>query len=109
MLTSLTKKERLLLLKFVCAFAWTDLKVQRRESEFVRRLIDRLELDPEDAERALEWLKLPPAPEEIDPESVPKKHRALFLQFAREVIEVDGKIDPNEAELYETLEQLLAN
>ena len=107
MLDDLTKPERMLLLKFVCAFAWTDLEVQKQEREFIRRLMGTLKLESDEAEQVDQWLRLPPSPEELDPEKVPRNHRALFLECARRVIESDGHVDPNEAELYDTLEQLL--
>ncbi len=107
MLADLTRDERLLLLKFVCAFAWTDLEVQKQEREFVRRLVETLELDEDEAGQVDAWLKLPPSPEEIDPEKVPRQHRALFLDYAKQIIESDGRVDTNEAELYDTLEALL--
>ena len=67
MLETLDREERLRLVKFVCSFAWADLEVQVEEREFVKRLVERLELD--DAERGMvdEWLQVPPRPEEVDP------------------------------------------
>jgi hypothetical protein len=37
MFDALSRDERLLLLRFVCAFAWTDLEVTPRERAFVER------------------------------------------------------------------------
>ncbi len=107
MLRELSREERLLLLRFVCAFAWADLEVREQEREFVGRLVERLGLA--DDERALveEWLEFGVPPEEVDPNRIPPRHRELFLRCARGVISVDGVVDPNEAENLALLEQLL--
>ena len=107
MLDQLSKKDRLLLLEFVCAFAWADLEVQREERAFVHKLVKKLKLSADEAKQVDEWLKLPPKPEDVDPNKVPKKHRKLFLDTARALISADGRIDEAEAEDFELLEQLL--
>jgi len=104
---TLSKDDRLLLLKFVCAFAWADLEVQNQERKFVHRLVKQLKLDSDEAQQVEGWLANPPAPEEVDPATVPRRHRKLFLDTAKKLIESDGNIDPNEAEIFELLEQLL--
>lgn len=108
MLTDLTPDERLLLLKFVCAFAWSDLSVQSQERRFVTKLVSKLNLSPEDTSRVEGWLREPPAPEEVDPESVPVPHRRLFLDVTKQLIETDGVVEENEAELYAALEEILS-
>jgi uncharacterized tellurite resistance protein B-like protein len=108
MLAKLKKDERLLLLKFVCAFAWADLEVKDSEKKLVRRMIHNLKLDEDEAKKVEGWLKRPPKPEEIDPNRVPRAHKKLFLDAARQMIAVDGEIDPAERENLELLEQLLA-
>jgi uncharacterized membrane protein YebE (DUF533 family) len=107
MLTKLSKSERLLLLKFVCAFAWADLVVKDSERALVKRLIGKLRLDKDEAKQVEQWLKTPPKPEEIDPNKVPRAHKKLFLDAARQMIAVDGEIDPAELENLQLLEQLL--
>lgn len=107
MLKQLKKPERLLLLKFVCAFAWADLEVKDSERALVKRLIGKLGLDAEEAKQVEQWLKKPPKPEEIDPNKVPRAHKQLFLDAARQMIAIDGEIDPAERENLELLEQLL--
>jgi tellurite resistance protein len=106
MLDTLTREDRLRLMKFVCAFAWADLEVQDDEREFVNKLIEKLELEADRAQIE-RWLKTPPPPEEIDPTRVPREHRQLFLDAARAVFNADGVIDPKERENFELLEQLL--
>jgi uncharacterized membrane protein YebE (DUF533 family) len=107
MLAKLSKSERLLLLKFVCAFAWADLEVKDSERALVKRLIHKLGLDADEAKQVEQWLKKPPKPEEIDPNKVPRAHKKLFLDSARQMIAIDGEIDPAERENLELLEQLL--
>jgi len=107
MLEDLSKDERFLLLKFVCAFAWADLEVQDQEREFVKRLIEGLGLSEAENRQVAGWLKHGVPPEEVDPNRVPRKHREIFLKFAEAVIVADGKVDPNEAENYELLKALL--
>ena len=107
MLEELAKEERILLLKFVCAFAWADLEVQDQERVFVQKLIERLGLSEDENAKVAGWLKHGIAPEEVDPNKVPRRHREIFLKCAHEVIAADGQIDPNEAENYELLQALL--
>lgn len=107
MLRDLPREERLLLLRFVCAFAWSDLEVQEQERRFVSRLTARLALDAEERAQVEEWLELGVAPEEVDPNRVPQQHRELFLRVVGDLIRADGVIDPNEAEDYALLKKLL--
>jgi tellurite resistance protein len=106
-LKKLTKKERLLLLEFVCAFAWADLEIRDEEREFVARLVRRMELEPDEVKKVDGWLRLPPKPEEIDPNRVPHAHRELFIDCARQLIEADGRVDPAERENLELFKQLV--
>lgn len=106
MLESLSREDRLRLMKFVCSFAWADLEVQDDERAFVDRMIAKLDLEA-DRPQILRWLKTPPPPEEVDPTRVPREHRQLFLDAARAIFNADGVIDPKERESFELLEQLL--
>jgi tellurite resistance protein len=106
MLDSLTREDRLRLMKFVCSFAWADLEVQDDERDFVNRMIGKLDLEA-DRSRIEGWLRSPPPPEEVDPTRVPRQHRQLLLDAARAVFNADGVIDPKERENFELLEQLL--
>jgi uncharacterized tellurite resistance protein B-like protein len=107
MLLELTENERLLLLRFVCAFAWADLEIREQEREFVARLVDKLGLAADEREQVQRWLASGVPPEDVDPNHVPRRHRELFLSCAREIINVDGEVDPNEADNLALLEQLL--
>jgi uncharacterized tellurite resistance protein B-like protein len=97
-LRELTREERLLLLRFVCSFAWADLKIQPQEREFVSELIRRLDLNVEERREVEAWLDDPPLPESVDPALVPRDHRLRFLRAIESVIAVDGEITPTERE-----------
>ncbi len=109
MLTELSKEDRLLLLKFVCAFAWADLEIKDEERAFVHRLVKKLELDADEAEQVEGWLDVAPSPEEVDPAKVPRAHRQVFIDAARAMIYSDGQVDPDERENFELLRQLLGD
>lgn len=95
---SLTREDRLRLMKFVCSFAWADLEVQSAERKFVARLARALELDAEERKLVNEWLQTPPRPEEVDPTTIPKAQREIFLDAVKAVVVADGQVSPEEAE-----------
>ena len=103
----LSKDERLQLMKFVCSFAWADLHVRSSERNMVTKLVKKLKLGADEKKQVEEWLKVPPRAEEVDPNSVPRTHRTLFLETVRELISSDGDISPDEAENYALFEQLM--
>lgn len=107
MLSKLTRADRMRLMRFVCSFAWADLEVQDEERTFVRRMVRRLGLDAADRQQVEEWLQVPPRPEQVDPNTVPREHRLLFLDAVRGVIAADKKLDPEEQETLSLFEQLL--
>ena len=106
-LRTLSQKDRLRLIRFVCSFVWADLEVHARERDFVHKLVKRLHLDAEEAKHVEEWLKVPPKPEEVDPQRIPLEHKKLFLDTIKQAIAADGKIESHERESLEVLEQLL--
>ncbi len=85
-------------MKFVCSFAWADLEVQPEERRFVARLARTLRLDADERAQVEEWLKTPPRPEEVDPTTIPKAHREIFLETVRALVASDGQVSPEEAE-----------
>ncbi len=107
MLSDLDESERMLLLKFVCSFAWADLEIRGSERTLVHRMVKSLKLTDDEAAKVEEWLKTPPKAEEVDPNRVPRAHRQLFIDAARQVIAADGEIDPAEKENLELFEALL--
>ena len=103
----LDRGERLRLMKFVCSFAWADLKIRPEEREFVARMIRRLGLDEDEARQVAGWLKLPPRPESVDPTEIPIEHRQLFVDSIHGINEADGEGAADEQENLDLLERLL--
>ena len=105
-LARLGREDRLKLLRFVIAFAWADLAISAGEIAYVHRLVERLELEPEEAARVEKWLKSPPQPEEVDPTDIPRQHRQTFIDAVREMATADGEMTEEEKESLELLERL---
>jgi uncharacterized tellurite resistance protein B-like protein len=108
MLEQLDRAERMQLMKFVCSFAWADLEIRQEEKDFVARLVDRLELDGDEAKQVQGWLKLPPRPESVDPTRIPAEHRRVFLDEIQGVIEADGDVAEEERENLDLLRKLFS-
>lgn len=89
---NLSTAERMNLMKFVCSFAWTDLKVTQLERDLVMRIAGRLSLTEGEAQQIAAWLDLPPDADEIDPTDVPIAHRQLFYTIAEMVVKSDGVV-----------------
>lgn len=106
-LRELGREDRLRLMKFVVSFAWADLHIADQERRFVRRMIARLRLDADEAAEVEAWLVLPPRAEEVDPNEVPREHRRLILEVARDTIAADGDVSEEERENLALLEQML--
>ena len=107
MLKELSERERLQLLEFICAFAWADLEVQPEEWQKVRQMIERLHIPEEERERVLEWLVVPPDPDDIDPESIPEEHRTIFLRAVEELIAADHRVKRGEASQLDVFRRIL--
>ncbi|MCC6522282.1 MAG: TerB family tellurite resistance protein [Polyangiaceae bacterium] len=107
MLSKLSKTDRMRLMRFVCSFAWADLEVQNEERAYVHRMVRKLKLDDSERKQVEEWLTVPPLPEQVDPNSVPREHRLLFLEAVRGVVSADRVLDPEEQESLALFEQLL--
>jgi uncharacterized tellurite resistance protein B-like protein len=103
----LSSKERLRLMKFVCSFVWADLEVKASERKFVATISKKLHLTDDEKAHVQEWLKVPPRPEEVDPTSIPKEHRQMFLDTIRDVVTADGEVATEEWENLALFEQLL--
>jgi tellurite resistance protein len=95
---NLTRAERMLLLRFVCACAWADREIRAEERDFVWRLVRKLELNEAERREVDGWLASPDAIEPIDPAAVPEEHRRQFLHVAESVIAADGEIARAEQE-----------
>ncbi len=105
--SALNEEDRLRLLRFVCSFAWADLSVSEPERGLVHKLEAQLGLKPEELEEVQEWLRIPPAPEDVDPTDVPAEHRQLFLDMALQMVGVDGHLSEQELETLQLFEKLL--
>jgi uncharacterized tellurite resistance protein B-like protein len=97
-LSKLNQTDRMRLMRFVCSFAWADLEVNEKERALVKRMVRTLRLDAEEKKKVEGWLESPPRPEEVDPTSVPRGHRELFVDAAKAVIVADGMVTPEEVE-----------
>ena len=106
-LEELTREERLLLMKFVCSFAWIDLEVKQEERDLVARLVRRLQLDDEEKERVSKWLDSPPPLDSVDPTLVPKAHRMTFLRAVESTVTADGDVSPEERDTLVVFAQLI--
>ena len=106
-LASLTRHERLQLMRFVCAAVWSDLEVSRSEKTYILSLALRLGLPDHEAEQVREWLEKPPPPEDVDPAQLPHKHRSLFLKAIEEAVAADRVVNAPERESLRLLNELL--
>lgn len=107
MFDTLSAADRLLLLKFLCAFAWADLEVSEKERRFVSGLVSRLSLSPSEVNEVEGWLDVAPSPSSVDPKLIPPEHRKLFVDAIRAIIYADGKIDPDERANFDALRAAL--
>ena len=103
----MAREDRMLLLKFVCSFAWADLEIQAEERSTIARLMERLLLDADERKIVEGWLEAPPDPEGVDPQLVPPEHRSTFVRAIENVITADGVVTPREREQLVLLAQLL--
>jgi uncharacterized tellurite resistance protein B-like protein len=109
MFEQLSRDDRMLLLRFVCAFAWTDLTIAEGERKFVARLMDRMQLSAEDRAEVAGYLHVAPAPESTNPKLVPAAHRRIFIDSVRALIYSDGDVDPEERDRFEKLRTALSD
>ena len=106
-LRTLSARDRLQLLKFVCSFVWADLDVGPSEKTFVLSLTQRLGLSDAEIRQVQAWLETPPPAEEVDPALVPPQHRRLFLEAIEQAVTSDGAVTPPESESLALFRQLL--
>ena len=107
MFEQLSRDDRMLLLRFVCAFAWTDLEIRTGERKFVERLIERMQLSDDDRAEVQGYLHVAPAPETTNPKLVPREHRRIFVEAVRGLIYADGEVDAEERQRFELLQKAL--
>jgi uncharacterized tellurite resistance protein B-like protein len=109
MMSSLAREDRLRLMKFICAVAWADLEVHPEERAFVRRMVTRLGLGDDEIAQVDAWLQVPPHIDDVDPVSIPREHRKLFLDTLRDLVHADGSVDEQEQTSLALIEDLLAS
>ncbi len=107
MLSGLDQQQRLLLLRFVCAYAWADLEIKEGERRFVERLAQRMELGDDERQQVEQWLHVAPAPSDVDPKKIPAEHRRVFFEACRAVLYADGEADDVEKAHLEELRTAL--
>jgi hypothetical protein len=101
--------DRMNLLRFVCSFAWTDLRIAQQERDLVMRIAGNLGLTDSEAAQVAAWLKTPPNIDDLDPASISKAHRELFVQAAELAIKADGRVVPVEADALSLFRELLTD
>ncbi len=106
-MNKLTKEETLLLLKFLCSFAWTNQEITDNERRFMGKIIRKLGLNNEETAQVYSWLEVPPSQEEVDPSKIPMSYRELFLNTVKDLLKADGPIDTQESEALALFEQIL--
>ncbi len=109
MFEQLSREDRLLLLRFVCAFAWTDLEIKAGERRLVERLMDRMQLGADDRKEVEGYLHVAPSPEATNPKLVPAQHRRTFIDAVRAMIYADGEVEAEERERFEKLQAALSD
>ena len=105
-LAKLSSGERRKLLQFVTSFAWTDLEITAGELAYIHRLVARLHLTHDETKDVERWLKTPPQPEDVDPTTIPRAHREVFLGAVKELALADGGATAEEKESLALLEAL---
>lgn len=106
-LRQLSRSERMLLMRFVCSFAWADFQVVPEERAHVADLIRRLELDDDERRQVEQWLESPPPIDSVDPALVPREHRVQFLRAVEATVTADGEVSPEERESLVAFAQLI--
>ena len=109
MLASLAREDRLRLMKFLCSVAWADLEVRAEERAFVRRMVTRLGLRPDETAAGRDVAAGAATHRRRRPELHPVEHRKLFLDTLRELVHADGEVDEQEETSLALLEDLLAS
>ncbi len=93
-------------MKFVCSFAWANLEIRPEERAFISRLIRGLDLDHVEELQVHQWLDVPPAPDNLDPTTIPSAHRRIFVEAIEGVIAADGQVTAEERESLELFKAL---
>ena len=100
MLNRLDREDRLLLMRYICSFAWADHKIRPEERELTHRFGELLGLDVEEMGQVEAWLESPP---DVSPTSIPPEKRVVFVEVISSIILADGEISPEEQQLFQKL------
>lgn len=103
----LPRPDALKLLLFAASFLWADLAVDPREQAFFVDLATELGFASGELPEALAILATPPAPDQIDPTSVPPELAARVRDVALRAIAADGRVAERELEMFDALDALL--
>ena len=98
---------RMKLMRFVCSFAWTDLRIQQSERDLVMRVAGSLGLSDAEVKQVAAWLKVPPGVDDLDPAAIPREHREVFLRMAEVTAAADGRVVPAERDALAVFRDLL--
>ena len=96
--------DRRKLLQLVTSVAWSDLAITAGEIAYIHGLMAGLHLSADEEREVQRWLKSPP--DDVDPTTIPREHRELFLGAVREMVEADGGASDEEKESLALLEAL---
>ena len=102
----LSEQDRLRLLRIAAAFVWADFEVADTERSFLAELARALDVD--DPATTVELLlDRPPAENDIDPSAVRPAAADVMRQVALHAIAADGRVDEEELEMFDLLDDLL--
>ncbi len=100
MLYRLDREDRLLLMRYICSFAWADREIRPEERALAARFGELLELSEDEMSQVEEWLESPP---EVIPASISPEKRVVFVEVISSMILSDGEISPEEQKLFQKL------
>jgi tellurite resistance protein len=101
-----SEKAKRRIIRFAIACAWADLELDESELAVIFDLAEELRLDAIGRALLVEWIAMPPAPEDVDPTTLDPEEARLCLVIAKRVIEADGKKTEEECALYALLREL---
>ena len=103
----LPSADRLCVLRFAASFLWADLSVDLAEHAFFLALARELGVPRASLPTVLELLYLPPDAEDVDPTRVSPALAGRVRDVALRAIASDGRVLPQEMELFDLLDELL--
>ncbi len=92
----LQSEDRLNLLRLVCSMAWADSEIQPQEKGFIAKLIFKIGAPAAEIRQVKKWLEAPPPATDIDPTTIAREEREMFLEACRGVMAADGTVTAEE-------------